>query len=171
MVIPMIKNPTQQRLKELFYYNPETGGFTRLISVKGVKCKEGDTTSQKVNSSGYLRIMVDGVRYQAHRLAWIYVHGDIPNQMHIDHINRDRADNRICNLRLATNQQNRQNSKANLNNTSGKKGVYWHKRDACWYVAIGVAGKLKHLGYFKDRETADLARDRAEKIYFKYIHE
>lgn len=167
----MIKNPTQQRLKELFYYNPETGVFTRLIGVPGIKFKTGDMTSQKVNSVGYLRIMVDGVRYQAHRLAWIYVHGDISNQMQIDHINRDRTDNRICNLRLVTNQQNSQNSSVNVKNTSGKKGVYWHKRDECWYVAIGVNNKLKHLGYFKDRKSAEIARDLAEKIYFTFTND
>ena len=161
-----VVTPTQARLKELFDYNPDTGEFIRKTSVRGPNCKIGLPTSNVVNSVGYLRIMVDGIRYQAHRLAWVYIYGDISENLVIDHINRDRADNRLCNLRLVTQIQNTRNRKINVNNTTGNTGIYWHKRDECWSVCIGHGYKLKHLGYFKDRESAELARDIAEKKCF-----
>ncbi len=83
---------TQERLKEVLSYNPETGIFTRNPGIRG---------GEKVgtNSHGYVSIMVDGYLYQAHRLAWLYMEGYMPEQ-EIDHISRKRDDNRWCNLRV-----------------------------------------------------------------------
>ena len=86
---------TQKRLKELFYYDPVTGVFTRLHSTSNVKA--GRATGN-LNTGGHLGFLVDKKMYQAHRLAWLYVHGDWPNSQ-IDHINGVRTDNRIENLR------------------------------------------------------------------------
>lgn len=90
---------TQARLKELFHYDKETGAFTHIKARRGVRV--GKILGCLANN-GYLVIRADGKLYLAHRLAWMYVHGAFPPDQ-LDHINRMRTDNRLCNLRLATN--------------------------------------------------------------------
>src|SRR5690606_34614864 len=97
---------TQQRLKELLYYDPETGIFTRLVGRSGPRARAGDVAGSD-NGKGYIRIYVDGRPYKAHRLAWFYMHGEWPEE--IDHRNGERADNRLSNLRPVTRQQNNLN--------------------------------------------------------------
>lgn len=87
------------------------------------------------------------IHYAAHRLAWVYVHGIIPSNM-IDHINGDKDDNRIANLREATSSQNQRNTVKKSTNKSGYKGVCWHKRQKKWQVSIRYDGKPHHIGYF-----------------------
>lgn len=99
---------TQERLKYLFNYNAETGIFTRLITTSS-NAKAG-TSIHKVMPTGYLRVMINGESYYLHRLAWFYIHGIWPKPF-IDHINHDRADNRIINLREATPLVNNRNFK------------------------------------------------------------
>lgn len=81
----------------------------------------------KQNSLGYVQIKISGKLYHAHRLAWLYVYGYMPEK-EIDHINRIRDDNRIANLREATSQLNSLNTGIYKNNTSGSKGIYYNKR-------------------------------------------
>lgn len=106
----------------------------------------------------------------AARSAWVngkqrttYMHREImqpPKGAQIDHINGDRLDNRRCNLRLASQQQNNFNSKPRKG-SSKYKGVYWFARDQRWRAQIKVGGKTKHLGYFDDEKEAALAYDKA----------
>jgi hypothetical protein len=106
-----------------------------------------------------MQIRIEGKAFYSHRLAWLYVHGSWPADQ-IDHVNRDRADNRIANLREATQSQNQQNR---LTKTStGTVGVIWHARDARWQVTIRANGARKHLGQFKDLGAAVAARKQAE---------
>lgn len=149
---------TQQRLKELFNYDPETGRFIRLVGRSGPGARAGDVAGCD-NGQGYIRIYVDGKGYKAHRLAWLYVYGDLPAE--IDHVNCDRSDNRIGNLRPATRKQNRSNCAAYRNNTSGYKGV-----SACgekWRAQIQSGGKKKALGLFRTPEEAHEAYVAAAK--------
>lgn len=97
----------QKRVKELFDYNPKTGEFFRLLH-KGGKIKKGWFSGSK-HPEGHLIIRADNTRFYAHRLAWIYMYGEISEGLMIDHINGKRDDNRICNLRLATPKQNSAN--------------------------------------------------------------
>ena len=153
---------TQATLKELLNYNPETGNFIWVSSPANC-IKVGDKAGSK-DSYGYYKIAIQRKTYKAHRLAWIYVHGDIPNQP-IDHINGDRADNRIQNLRVVTPKENQQNQKKFTNNTSGATGVHWHVQHKRWQARIFVDGKRVDLGAFDDVVSAVAARKSAERKY------
>lgn len=138
---------TQAELKTQLHYNPETGIFTRL---------KNNTECHTVNSENAVLIFVNKKRYLAHRLAWLYVYGELPD-MAIDHINRCRTDNRISNLRLATLSQNQQNRKPNKGSVSGIKGVTWHHLRNKWRVRCTINGKSYHLGDYPDLEIAKYA--------------
>jgi hypothetical protein len=145
---------TANRLREVLDYDPQTGIFTRAGKRAGSS-----------NGCGYLRIRVDGQRYLAHRLAWLHVHGVWPSDQ-IDHVNTDRADNRIANLRDASRSQNHANTPLSRANTSGFKGVYWAPHTARWRAAIKVNGKKRHLGYFYSANDAALAYEAAANKMF-----
>lgn len=145
---------TQERLKELLDYDPETGVFTWKV-YRGGRTKKGEKAGN-VNGEGYTHIKVDGKQYKAHRLAWLYMYGTFPNK-DIDHINRNKIDNSIYNLREVSNQQNSWNQKVAKNNTSGFTGVTWYKRVGKWGAYIKVDYKRKHLGFFAAPEQAHAA--------------
>ena len=143
-------------------FNQETGVFTwKNDGTRGVKA--GDIAGSKMKS-GYVMLSVKGKKLLAHRIAWLFVHGEFP-EGNIDHINRNKSDNRIANLRPATYEQNAQNRLKNIKNTSGYKGVTWHKRDERWQAAITVKGKVLHLGYYKVLDDASKAYIEASKKY------
>ena len=141
---------TQPRLKELLHYNPETGIFTWRIAAG---CVRVGSVAGSVGNRGYLQIRIDCKLYQAHRLAWLYVHGEFPPN-DLDHINRVRSDNRIGNLRLSTRAENLQNQSMRSNNTSGHVGVSWYKRDQKWMAQIKINYKTINLGFFTDLTEA-----------------
>ena len=150
-----MSNLTADRLRQLLSYDASTGIFTRRISQTN-RVKVGDIAGSP-NQKGYINIMVDGRLYPSHRLAWLYVHGEWPRAQ-IDHINGTKTDNRIANLREATNSQNMQNMRtARSDNTSGLLGVRWHKRDKRWHARIMVDGKARHLGSFGSSDDAQAA--------------
>lgn len=146
---------TQDRLKELLHYDPETGVFTRRIARSGARGGIG-AVAGSTHYDGYKRISIDGKLYQSHRLAWLYTHGTWPADM-VDHINGVAGDNRLTNLREATQIQNMANVGKPSNNTSGYKGVSWHKRDKKWRAQINHQDKQKHLGHFTTPEEAHAA--------------
>lgn len=145
---------TQDLLKSLLHYDPETGVFTWLINrPNGVKVghKSGNRTVK-----GYLHISIYGRQYKAHRLAWLYIHGVWPETA-LDHINRDGCDNRLCNLRLATHSQNMQNRRSKYGGVTFRHG-YWRAR-------ISIDNRQIFLGQFKDKADAIAARKAAELKY------
>jgi len=133
----MTDNVTHERLLEVIQYNPEDGTFFRKTRVGGMKPGEH---AGCIRNHGYRAIDVDGKRYLAHRLAWFYVHKKWPDHF-IDHINMDRLDNRIANLREATKAENSRNVKKQSNNTSGYKGVTWSSGNKMWMAQIVSNGK------------------------------
>lgn len=153
---------TADELRSILHYDSLTGVFTRIKPI-GVRHATG-AVAGSAHNAGYINIGVGGKKYLAHRLAWLYVYGEWPKH-HIDHINRNRSDNRICNLRDVTTQQNLSNSSNYCTNTSGRKGVYWDKRDLRFRALIVVNYKVIHLGYFRKFEDAVAARSEAESIY------
>jgi len=114
---------TQERLKHLLHYNPDTVVFTWL-SKPSRRINSGSIAGRIKPKKGYVEIGISGRIYLAHRLAWLYIYGTWPKEQ-VDHINGIRNDNRIKNLRLATTSQNQWNKKMQKNNTSGIKGVSW----------------------------------------------
>lgn len=113
------------------------------------------------NGKGYVRIFVFGRRYLAHRLAWLMVHGEWPQEQ-IDHVNRIRSDNRIKNIRQATSQMNAQNKGVTSRSKSGVRGVCWVRGKRRWLANIMVDGKRHHLGYFESKDEAISERAQAE---------
>ena len=148
--------PSQERLKELFDYDPETGDFVRKVRTSN-NTKVGDVAGCLV-PDGYLVFRVDSTTYMAHRLAWLYRYGEDPGSLDIDHINRNRSDNRLENLRLATSQQNRQNSSA--------LGITWDKVCRKWQARITVDGVLMYLGVFRHYWSAIHCYQQARLKYF-----
>ncbi len=154
---------TAEYLRSILHYEPETGIFTWKISNSN-RVKVGDAAGSQ-NGDGYLRIKVLSRQYKSHRLAWLYVYGEWP-KLDIDHINRNRSDNRRVNLRDVTQKQNMQNASKRSDNTSGHPGVSWHKQHSKWQARIMHNQKDIHLGYFTDIEEALSARKAAEKLYW-----
>jgi hypothetical protein len=111
---------TQERLKEVVSYDPETGKFLPVSRRRRIT---PGRPLGSIRSHGYRMLAVDGVRYYAHRLAWLYMTGAWPAGS-IDHANTDRADNRWANLRQATPSQNGANTVRQARNKSGFKGVF-----------------------------------------------
>lgn len=148
---------TQERLCHLFDYFPDTGVFIRKKQISN--CAVG-TKAGSINSKGYIVLSIDGKRYYAHRLVWLYVHGYLPEQ-ELDHINRIKNDNRLCNLRLAFRYQNLQNRTAYCNNTTGLKGASFNERKNKYVSQIKINGKTKHIGYFDNAIDAHKAYKEA----------
>lgn len=154
-------------LRQSLSYDPDTGVFTRLFNLPG-KTRAGDVAGTIKQPSGYICIRLQGRNYYAHRLAWFYVHGCWPANK-IDHINGVRTDNRLCNLREATDHENSRNSATPVTNTSGRKGVSWSKQKGKWRAVISEDGKHKSLGEFADFAAACIAREEAEaRIYGEF---
>lgn len=147
---------TVTRMKELLDYEPNTGIFRWRVR-RGTRnvIQPGDIAG-RVSAAGYIRIGIDGVKYMAHRLAWLYVHGALEPE--IDHKDTIRHHNWIENLRPATRALNCQNQRrANRDSKSGLLGVIPHAASGKWRAQIKIDGKQSHLGYFKTPEEAHAA--------------
>ncbi len=152
---------TQERLKELLHYNPDTGCFTYLLSRGHFKA---GAIAGFLNGRGYIRIGIDGKEYQAHRVAFLYITGEFPSK-EVDHINHVKTDNRFSNLRMCTRKENSKNRKKPCCNSSGYIGVYMDKRCKKWASQIVVNGAVVYLGLWKKIEDAAMIRYIAECRY------
>ena len=128
-------------------------------------CKLTKRKVGHLNSAGYLVTKFLGKIVQVHNLIWIIENGSIPKDMVVDHINRIPKDNRISNLRLVNYSGNAQNRAKPKNNTSGHKGVSWHKGHNKWQARIGLNKKSIFLGLFETKAKAVEARKKAEADY------
>lgn len=142
---------TQKRLREVFLYIPETGEFYRKISTSN--CVRAGERCGYNDGNGYIQLQIDGNQYRAHRLAWLYMTGELPCAK-IDHINQSRSDNRFSNLRLVSDLENSRNNRLSKNNKSGFTGVSWDKRKNKWYAYIAINGKTISLGTYKNLDEA-----------------
>jgi hypothetical protein len=155
---------TAARLREVLHYDPVTGVFTwlprpfrlgKLVRAeKTWNTRYAGCAAGCNNGEGYFVIGIDGDLHLAHRLAFLYQTGVWPTDQ-IDHNNMDRADNRWCNLREATDIQNKANRCVLSTNKSGFAGVCWNKSNRKWHARIRVDDdKQRHLGYFDRLEHA-----------------
>lgn len=151
----------QNRLKELFNYDSYTGVFTRKVSVKGRKAKRG-TIAGTAHGGGYFKISIDGSDYYAHRLAWLYTYGYMPENI-VDHIDRDPSNNRMNNLREVSVSCNTRNAKIYSTNKSGITGVNWYKNGNKWRAQIKTIHKDTCIGLYDDFSEAVCARLAAEQ--------
>lgn len=161
----MRKELTQERLKEVLHYDPETGLFTWLVT-NSHRNVAGNVAG--CHASGKIYIGIDGRMYRAHRLVWLYVYGHFPAG-NIDHKNRDWRDNRLENLRLASQEENMRNRGCQYNNTTGYKGVSFCKRDAKYQSKIQHQGKHYNLGrYDCPREAAHAYNVAAVQLHGEF---
>ena len=159
---------TQERLKELFSYDKETGNFTVLKNRKGSSKKIGCILGSK-NKAGYLEADIDGKRYYLHRLAFLYVNGMFPDDF-VDHKNRKKCDNSWSNLRDATPQQNVENDVLPRKNGSlGYRGVYKVKNK--FYAKINHQKKQIHLGTYSTPEEASIAYLKSKPLIHLNFHQ
>lgn len=145
--------PTSNRLNELFSYDAQTGQLTRRI---GKRAGKPAGTPKK----GYISVYADRRSYLAHCIVWAMHYGEWPAPQ-IDHINRDKSDNRLENLRLATSGENCQNRGKPL-------GVYFHKGSQKWNAYVYKKRKAINLGYYETKEQALAAR--AAGVAAHYTH-
>lgn len=143
---------TQEYLKSIFEYDGHdlrwsvTRGLARAGSIAGT-----------INSRGYRHIRIDNKFYQSHRLIWIFIYGKLPDGMVVDHINRDRTDNRVDNLRLLSNSANNRNS---IRSDHEDVGVW--KTGNRFKATYNLDGKRHYIGTFASKEEA--IKKRAEYI-------
>lgn len=155
----MKQSLTQEELKKVLQYDPETGIFRWRYSVAKWLPQWSEAGSKTAN--GYTIIKIQQHRHFAHRLAWLYMTGEWPIEQ-IDHINREPSDNRFVNLREATPTQNMGNRNIQCNNTSGFQGVHYRTSTNKWIAQTRHNKKKIHIGCFNTPEEAS-------KAYNEYV--
>lgn len=148
---------TAEEARQLFSYNPETGDLAWRINRGRIRA---GTLIRAPSVQGYYQVMYRNRNYRAHRVAWLIYYGEWP-LLELDHINGIRNDNRIANLREAYHSENCRNGRLRSTNSSGFKGVSWHKASGKWHAQITVDGTTRHLGLHKTAEEAHAAYRKA----------
>lgn len=165
---------TQEYVRSLFEYDPETGvltwkgrpreHFSTDRAWKSTNARmAGKITACSVNSDGYSQVGIDRCVHKAHRIIWLLVHGEMPEE--VDHENGVRTDNRLANLRAATRLENMKNKAVRRDSRSGVAGVSWHEKDRRWIAYIRSGGRQIRLGAFTDFADACSARKTAERTH------
>lgn len=169
---------TQEIVRELIDYNPDTGFcvwkerdvkwfkggiYDQCRRMKSWNSRYANKPISYIHKSGYIRVDILSKVYQLHRIIWLHYHGELPNI--IDHINGDRSDNRIDNLRNISYNENAKNSKIRKDNVSGIVGVSFNKRLNKWVSTINVNKVQKHLAVHETKEEAIVSRKEAELKY------
>jgi hypothetical protein len=154
-----IESITQDYVNQLFEYR-DGELYWKVKSSKKILIGEKSGAKRK---DGYCLTGINGKGYLNHRLIFLMHHGYLPECL--DHIDGNRLNNKIKNLRPATMTQNAYNSKLKKDNSSGVKGVSWHKQANKWQVRVRINGKRKNFGVFDNLELADLV---AQEIRNKY---
>lgn len=153
---------TQEQIRRLFIYDLKGG-------ILVWRNKKKNKAAGSINARGYLVVHINGKRYYNHRVIFLYIHSYLPSS--IDHIDGDKQNNKINNLRPCTTSQNTRNSKINTRNTSGVKGVSWHKNRRKWQAQIMTNGHTKYLGLFKRlKEARDVVRVNRELMHGEFAN-
>ena len=149
---------TQEEVKALFNYDSETGKLTNACN-RGCRAMKGEEAGF-LNKEGYLCVKIEKKQYRAHRIIWLYVNGSFEDEV-IDHINGDKQDNRIENLRCISRSGNAKNQKLRATNKSKVAGVHWHRATSKWVVQVSF-DKQRHVGCFDDFFEAVCVRKSLE---------
>lgn len=157
-----------ERAKKILDYDQDTGVFRWKAKVNR-RIIPGSVAGTE-HCMGYICLSVDKKRVLAHRLAWMFVYGEEPKNC-LDHINRNKKDNRISNLREVSRAENNQNQSISTRNKSGAPGVGWDKRVGKWRAWININKRQIWLGYFELKEEAITARKEAKKKYHPFGNE
>ena len=161
----MITNQiTKEEVLEVLEYEQESGIFRWKNPRQGIAT--GSVAGWN-HAGGYRRIQIKESQYLIHRLVWLVETGVLPDS-DIDHIDRDKSNNRFSNLRIATNSQNQQNTNGRSDNTSGFKGVHFHKATKKYSARIRINGERKELGLFETAELAHHAYKAASLEYHRF---
>ena len=147
-----------ERVIDHFRYNDG-----QIIRVRNGRPAGSARKDKDGNKTGYVVIVFEGKSYYAHRLAWMLNFGAIPEGMQIDHVNGNRSDNRIENLRCVSVDDNMRNRAAFRRRFPGRTGVNYCKRDNLWHAMIWDKNKAISLGHFKSYDMAVKARVEAER--------
>ena len=154
---------TQDELKEVLHYDPETGIF-RWRMPKSSRVKPWDVAGTK-NGNGYICFKINGASLRGHRLAWLYMTGKWPEN-DVDHMDGNRSNNAWQNLRSATNKQNLENQGLRKNNTSRFRGVSWCKRHKKWVARVYHNYKQIYVGFFESAgEAGKAASAKRAELY------
>ncbi len=161
---------TAERLREVLSYDETTGVFTWMHrpNSKRWNTKNAGKVAGSVHNGGYLHLSLDNQKYLNHRMAWLYVYGEWPRRF-VDHINLDKTDNRISNLRLADFAENSANISTRKNSVSGFRGVSFLTSRQRWIAQIHKNKRYYRLGSFKDKECAARAyAEAAQNLYGEF---
>lgn len=176
------RRPEVGIVRRFLDYDRDTGGFVwkQRTPVDFSECEEPEFSCKAwnaryagasagyVDQNGYVLIRLCGVRMRGHVLAWAHATGAWP-KAEIDHINLDKADNRLSNLREATRSQNLANCRPRIRNFCGLKGAHWLEKNQKWRASISLSGKTKHLGHFDTAEDAHRAYcTEAAKVFGEF---
>ena len=156
--------PPLEELQKVLSYDSETGLFIWIV--KPSRSTAAGSVAGSIDSTGYRRIPYERRNWLAHRFAWLFATGEDPGVYTIDHVNRNRADNRFENLRLATPGQQNGNHPIRSDNASGFRGVSWNKSKKKWRAHLQVKDCRKFLGYFAVKEEAVAAYQKAAADHF-----
>jgi hypothetical protein len=151
----------QELWKHLFEYRD--GELFRKVT-RSSNAREGELAGSGASSCGYWRIQVDDKMLRRHRIIYEMHHGDVEGL--VDHIDRNRRNDTVDNLRICTLAENNHNQGLRADSKTGLKGVSFKKERSKWVAQIGLGGIRKHLGYFTTPEEAARAYDTAAKIHF-----
>lgn len=149
---------TQEQLKQLLNYDPETGVFTSRLKNK---------TVGSISNRGYLRLNIAKRLYMAHRIAWLYMTGQFPS-IEIDHIDGCKLNNKWVNLRQVTRKQNMENTSLFTNNISGYRGVAWYKNNNKWGASVFHNGRRHFAGLYITEEEAHIAAQQLRNELFTH---
>lgn len=171
--------PTPEQLRKLLRYEPDTGKlfwlprpqemFTAGNTSAAANCaawnkRQAGAEAFISDSHGYRSGGIFGVKMLAHRVIWAIFYGEWPD-FEVDHVNLIRSDNRIANLRRASSSENKHNTRMQANNTSGYKGVTWHRQRGKWAAQIFFEGRHKSLGLYESADAAHAAYCAAAEKY------
>jgi len=149
----VMQDVTAEELRGKWNYDPDTGLFTKKYAERGWPAGH---PIGAVHPDGYVVTSIRNRQYSVHRLVWLYVHGEWPEH-DVEHRDRNRANNRIANLRPCNDSQNQANQSLSMRNASGRKGVTWLAKHKKWQASIKVRGKSRYLGVFDNLDEAGAA--------------